>query len=391
MARRTRNNPALTYDASDFDRLSSAAGVALMPWHTALGNLANTPAKKLQLGDSLTEGYNATSIRKRWASLEADALQQRWNPTQTARGGHYRPAYWHGTLAGNSSIPAPATLVSGTSATDSSFGFGGRCAQFNANGRGLIYTENCTSFDICYVSGPATGTIGVTVDGGTEITFTTAASLAGGKRWNSSTNGGLTLSAGSHTIQVRQVGATSCYFSGLMLYLGNETSGIQVVEAGHFGWKASDWITSNTYRLQEVGVFQPHLISIMLGANDWQAGVASSTFAANLQTLITQLRGVLTATTSFQIIACHERGDSVTSTEPWQAYVAAMRAVAASDTGGIGGASGVVFTDLSRRLPKPGSTGAGDPLSLIASDRVHYADKAGGLLSNAIMAGAAPR
>lgn len=386
--------PPVVPNPAGKDSFDSAAGYALMPWHAALGNSRNAPAKWLQVGDSLTEGYSATTKDKRWASLAADAVTTRF-PTingYTPRGGNFLPCYWWGQSQGNSVLTPPAVIIpgQGTPGTDSSFGFGGRGANLGAN-QGYTWTENCSSFDVCYIQGTATGTLGVTVDGGTEITFSTTGSLTGGKRWNSSAQGGLTLTPGSHTIKVRQISGGNCYVTGLMLYLGNETTGVQVVESGHFGWKVSDWTTSNTYRLQEMGTFQPHLVTIMLGANDYQNNVASATFKTQLQTLITQIRGVKTSQTSFVLIACHVRGDVTSPAEPWSNYVSAMKSISATDTGGIGGASGVSFIDLSRRLPAPGSNGAGDPLGIIASDRVHYSNFGSGMVANAVVAGISPR
>lgn len=373
--------PAFAPTATNRDKVDSAASIALQSWFAGLANRDNAPAKILCLGDSVTEGSSATSIANRWVARLRDQMRLRHQTAGLGSGGgtNFLPPYFDGTSMGN-----PWASKVGNPGKDTGFGFGRRAAVMGSTDS-YTYTITGTSFDVCYASGTTTGTLTVQVDGGTVQTIATAGSIAGGKRWNSGA-----LSAGSHTVVIGCTGNNS-YFTGLMIYNGDEAKGLQVVEGGHFGWKTTDWVGNQNFYAADITAYAPHVITLALGLNDYQAGVASATVRTNLESIISRIRTALTVKPSFVLIPWHLRGDVASPVEPWSNYVAAMYAIAAADTGGVNGASGVAVFDASRRLPAPGSAGAGDPFTLINTDRVHPTNKGHAVIADALTGFLSPR
>lgn len=350
--------------------LDSQRSFALESWQAALANRDNAPAKWLAIGDNITEGSNSTANTKRWVQRSLDLLRSRF-PTAGLTGGGFGhlPAYYQGTSMGN-----PWTSLTGpTPAVDTSFGFGRRSA--NMSGASVYtYTISGTSFDLWYVQGPSTGTLGVSIDGGAVTSISTTGTLADGKKW---TSGALT--AGSHTVAVSVVSG-ACYFTGLTVHNGDENKGIKLWEAGHYGWKTTDWVGNGVYWTAGVSAIQPSLISIALMTNDYQSGIDPATCKANLQTLISNMRGGIGIPPSIVLVCYPARTDVTTPAYPWSSYVNAAHSIAAAD-------SAVSVLDLSARMSTPANTALGT----WTNDKVHPADKGHALIADTFVGFVSPR
>lgn len=374
----------LIIDSRLRDAVDSAASVALQAFHTALANRDNAPCVYTGVGNSIDEGANATSREKRYLSRLRDGLRTRFPTSGLGAGGGFGflAPYYIGTTMGQ----PYASLITGVPGTDTTFGWGRRAAKLSTTNRGYTYNVRGTAVDICYVQANAATSLTYTIDGGTAQTLSIPSGLADGKRQRVSLG-----ASGDHTVRIEWASGTDVFFTGLMVYDGDENKGIHVVESGHWGWKTSDWTANASYWTQNFTAQPAHLVTIGLLENDFSNGVPSATTKANLKTMIAAIRARHTLSPSFVLRAGHLRGDVSSPAEPYANYLQAAYEVAAEDTGGPGGRSGVAVFDQTRRLPAPGSTGSGDPYGLIVSDRVHYSDKGAGLTAEGLLGFLSPR
>jgi lysophospholipase L1-like esterase len=345
-------------------------GAALEAWFSALGNRAVAPARILAIGDSITEGSNATSLLRRWVQRLLSSIRARF-PQVPAGGIGHLPPYYIG-----SSMGQPFSAVSSPPpGTDTTFGLGRRCAVMSG-AQSYTYTITGTSFWLWYVSGPTTGNISVTIDGGAPFTITTAASpLADGKTWTSPV-----LSAGSHTVQV-SVASGTIYFTGLSVFNGDENAGVQLFESGHWGWKTTDWANNSAYWPGVITPIQPQLVTIALMTNDYQAGVDPATCKANLLAMIAAVRSKCATPPSIVLVTYPARGDVSNPAHAWSEYVAVAASIATAD-------AGVAHLDLSSRYASPATTNA---LGNWDGDKVHPTDKGHGLIAETVLAFVSPR
>ncbi len=198
-------------------------------------------------------------------------------------------------------------------------------------------------------SKPPARTLSITIDGGAATTINTAATLTDGNVWNSGA-----LTAGTHTVAITST-AASVYFTGIFVYNGDEAQGIHMNEAGHYGITSTGYFATGTnYWATAMAQYNPHLVTIAIGVNDYQNSISSATFKTNVLAGIAAIRTSVTVTKpSIVLVPLHQRGDVSSPAEPWQNYVKAMYDIAAADTAGPGGVSGVTVADFSRRLSLP--------------------------------------
>lgn len=342
---------------------------ALTAWHAALANRASAPAKIAWLGDSITEGVNATGYGSRWVDRALASLRAAY-PTPGVTGGvNYLSAYNQGSYSGGwGPQPFTATLTGNSYGHDAGWGFGGRCAVLAAAGDGFSYQVNASSFQIHYARANGFGTMSIQVDGGAVTTVSTSGTF-GLQSWSSPA-----LTPGTHTITISSAGGGSVYFCGLLVFNGDEAAGIQGFEAGHYGWKASGYAGAGSLVYQPLGLVAPQLVTVALGTNDYQAQTPIETYRSNLSAIVAAVRAQV-PTASIALVMYARRGDVAVQPIGWDQYVRACYDVADADAGGINGASGVAVIDLSARLPNAALTGAVDALGIGATDRVHFLSK----------------
>lgn len=304
---------------------SEAPSMALMPFRAAVANRENARCVWYALGDSITEGANSTARPNRWVNQTLASLRNRRPTSGIGTGGSLGslPPYFDGSTMGN-----PFTTLSGAPSPgkETSFGLGRRTATMSGTAK-YVFDINGSSFDMFYTSGPTSGTIGVKIDAGSVQNVATSGTLADGKKWNSGA-----LTPGAHTVEITAVSGT-VYFGGLYVYDGDESKGIHLLEAGHFGWKTTDWVANSPRWQDTITLHQPHLVTIALGANDYQNDVAPTTFKTNLQTLITAFRTNTTIDPAFVLVGYSERADIGTATHDWSDYLDAMYEIAEADAG----------------------------------------------------------
>lgn len=354
--------------ANGLQALETQRSFPLLAWSAALANRDNAPAKTYHIGDSITEWAYTTALDKRWTTRLNSLLRSRFPTAGIGSGGGvgFLPPYIVG--------PGPQPCVTvGTPGTDTTFGIGRRCSLMVV-GNTKTYTFTGTSFKLHYVQGPSTGSMGVQIDGGSVTTVATSGTLSDGKEWASPA-----LTAGAHTVTISVISST-VYFTGIDISNGDEAKGIRAYEGGHWGWKSGDYMGGANSWLATLTQLQPHLVTVALGTNDYQAQVPVATYKATLTTLVGYIKANITADPSIVFIAWPERTDVVAPTIPWASYVGAMKEIAAAD-------SSVSVLDFTNRVAGPAvSNGLG-----LWYDQVHPTDKGAALLADVIAGYLMPR
>lgn len=355
----------------DLDGITVAPPPAMEAWFAALANRDNAPAKWYAIGDSITEGTQATAYTKRWVQRALDGIRTRFPTSGLTGGGRgHVPPYYDGVSMGTA-----YTSLSGTPGKETSFGIGRRCAVMDGT-EAYTYTITGTSFDVWYTQGTTTGTIGVSVDGGAVQNIATSGeALIDGKTWNSGA-----LSAGSHTVQITVVSGT-VYFCGLTVYDGDESKGVRLYEGGHYGWKTTDWVSNSPQWQNTLTTVEPHLVTIALMTNDYQASVAPATCKTNIETLIAAVRSKTTIDPSVVLVVYPERGDVASPAYPWSDYVQVAHDIAATD-------AAVAVLDLTTRYTSPGVS---NTLGLWGGDTIHPTDKGHALIADTFVGFVSPR
>jgi lysophospholipase L1-like esterase len=307
--------------------LLTAGGVtpdpALSRWRTAIADAENTPVSILALGTSITEGANITTLEGRWTSLLRDKLRVRLGLPAGGQG-YVKSNY--GTTPGT--LPEPWTLVG--AATNGETGLGGRDRELTTT-KTMAFTFDGTGLRLYYsgYSGGNDDIIGVQIDGGAVTQVNTqAASLLPMRFWDSAA-----LASGEHTVILSRVTGT-VYIDGILIYDGDEDSGIWMFEGGRSAGQISYYTTSTpaTYMPHWVGQIQPALVLIESPMNEWFFGTTPSTWITNLTALVLAIRSASTPDPSIMLVFPYERGaGGSTGARPYQEYITAGLAYAASD------------------------------------------------------------
>jgi lysophospholipase L1-like esterase len=367
-----RLSPGAYASPADVRDTDVAKARALRTFRAALANRDNARCNVVAFGDSMTEGPVSTTVDKRWLNRLQNLLNSRY-PTAglTAHGDGFYPPFY-----ASNNYPSPVTMTGGW-VQNFAFGPGNRCLYANATAT-MIYTITATSFSIMYVGSPTTGIFSVSVDDGPPVTVDSASGMTGVADGRLYTVEG--LPAGAHTVTVAWI-AGYIYMDGILVHNGDENSGICLYDSGHSGWTSGQFVQNAPAWYQAIAAFIPSLVLIGLGENDIAIGpVPSTTYKTNLRSIIAGIRGQTAGhPPSFVLWAGEQR--TGTYAEPWANYVQAIYDVAATDTGGPQGASGVTVFDLTRRIP---SVSTDNSLGLFAADGVHPTDKGHAFIADAL-------
>jgi lysophospholipase L1-like esterase len=325
---------------------------ALTPLSAALGNRANARCNVVCLGDSITEGQHATTEPQRWLACLRTLLRARFPFAGQPAGGR---GFLGVATSGESSFTWPAVLA-GSPASGATLGPKSEFVNLSSGSTTVTYSLTGDSADIFWTQVPFGGTFGWKVDaGGVTSVSTNGASIVDGKVTHISLG-----SAGAHTLTLSWVSGGTASMTGVVEYNGDYTSGIQVHDAGHFGWTTSNWVTVLANGVQgpaaAIASLTPAAIVICLGVNDQLGGVTPAAYAANVQQIITSLKASLTAPyPAFILAMLPPRTGQSGYTYPWAQYVTQAWALAAADTSGPGGTSLVSVMDYTQGPRLPGA------------------------------------
>lgn len=312
---------------------SPATGLPLLTWHAALAGRRYAPATVAVLGSSSSEGVGASGWGRGYVSVMTETLRAAFPVPGVPGGDNYvaawgTPPWWPVRLSGG-----------GTRVTTA--GWGLKAVDLADPGQSLTYTFTGTSVQVWH-----DGTPEIVVDG--------------------------------QTVVVRGPGR----IHGFATFDGDETRGIQVYNGGHGGRTSGDFASRAAAWAPRLRQIRPHLVILQLGINDWRSGVAPAEMKRNLTAIIATVRAHTDTDPSFVIYgtprvgADHRVQDYTRFTEAWQE-------IAAEDTGGPGGGSGVAYFDLAARQPSPSSdNGHG----LYCDDLVHMTDRGAAFTADALTA-----
>ena len=307
-------------------------------------------------GDSITEGSSLTNYYDRWTNRVTDVLANAI--TAQSPGVGYVPFATVNT-SGISGASTPTSPVSnfftqtGGTATLGSDGLGKRSWKSNTGSTSTKTATNvaCDRFRIYYNKGSALGTFTVTVDGGAPATVDCWQAGAGPtmSTWDSSTNGGLSLTPGLHTIVVTTVntGTVSTFgvnIAGVMFYLTNFSAGVRQFEASHPSFPSQ---VPSGQELVQIGLANPDLVFVSFGANDDAFAFSPTTTATNFKNIVTAINGVCTVPPSVVFLATWGHGTASTEAT-WKTYRLAIMQAAIE--------TGAAFVDVYEALGWQGSS-----------------------------------
>jgi lysophospholipase L1-like esterase len=337
-----------------YDGVTVTDNAALRAWFAAVAARDTAPAKVLVVGGSTTEGAGAPDIAHRWQDKCRSALRRRLPTTAgLATGGEtYIPvAYAY------DGAPVPWTVTGTPTAQWWGYGLGGRASTLTVSGQSLSLTFTGTSAQVWFTGGSDTnnnGTVSVALDGGTAVNVTPTKTGTRGSGWVYQVPA---FTSGTHTLTVTWVSG-KVTVEGAAIFNGDESSGLQWYDAAQDGDTSDNWATTTNDSpsaipwLGAVHTIQPNLVIVQLGVDDYLNNVASATFQSNVTALVTAVRAQCTKSPSILFILDYQPGGA-TQSEPWANYVAALKTIAAADTGGPKGVSGIAVWDLSTRFPAP--------------------------------------
>lgn len=343
----------------------------LRAFRAALGNRSTTPVDILCVGDSMTEGYSASIPSKRWIDRLLAQLRTTYQPAGIVGGEGYVPGFYVSTTMTDRFVLSGSGLP-----REDLGGLGERTHTLTAINATLTFTFTGTGLDVLYAKGPTAGSVGWKIDAGSEtVVNTNAGTISGG---NVIQIRG--LSAGAHTLVLRNTAGGSVYVEGCYVYNGDETLGVRLWEAGHSGTQTDDIATPNGINwFDSVTPVQPDLVTVFLGLNDYgsnsQPRLTPATVAANLTSIVTQIRAKCTNPPSVLLVLPYERSVLVPPTlATWSEYRTAIEGVAAAD-------GSMALLDLADVI---GSFNPSDPFNLdYAGDLLHTNDAGHQMIADA--------
>jgi len=312
-------------------------------WQNAVANMANETVRILNVGDSITEGTGVSNITDGWPYKLAAKLRDAY-PTIAANDAD--SLGWTPVIKTSSTLNSIWTIA-GTYTTTATFGFRGTLTAALSQNATITGTVTGTSIDVWHAKGTASGTFTVKVDGvqvGGNYGGTAAATSSGYKQRVS------LGSAGSHTVVITNNSAGTVYINGVTVFNGNENAGLTHVNAGRHGWTSSNWVTTANHPNwdEDIAALNPHLVTILLGANDYTGLTGRNAYKENLRVVVDKIRDSQQYWSSICLVACFKRSESATPS--WEHYEFAMQSLAAE--------MGLGFLDLREIMPDVGSTEA---------------------------------
>lgn len=347
--------------ASGFDRWTDdIRDSKLAGFWTALARRDVAPVDIVILGDSVAEGTGASIKANRFIDRFAAAMRALY-PVNGVTGGEYVPCFYvNGTWA--------AWTLAGTITNHLfDYGLGARATELGAAAT-MTITRTCTSFDLFYVKSAAGGSFTVQIDGGAAVTVNTVAGgTTDGNKWSSGP-----LAAGNHTVLVTQSAGGTVIIDGAYFYNGDETKGVRVWDASHFGSSvASINAAMPSWGPGNLAAISPALLMFEMGLNDVTGGSIGVTAA--VQNVLTNARTYAGSGPSTLLFGMYERQNAYTGPNGgWDVYYPFFTAAAVND--GL-----TAFIDLWGRWQgkvHESNTGSGwaNPYGWVSNDQIHPSD-----------------
>jgi lysophospholipase L1-like esterase len=286
----------------------------------AWANRATAPVPMLHVGDSVTEGTGAGGFEAKYATKLLRSLQG--DAGITGGPGFVNSGSYVPTDNSLSSFYSPVGSVSSPDGL-----LGSRSGNFATN-QAVTITWTGTSLSLHFYEYSAGQPFTVSIDGGAAASVTTANGTADSRGvWHTPT-----LTRGTHTALLTPPSGGQIILRGIHVYDGDEGKGVHGWEGGHYGDQTSAQAGSPaSYFADACAVIQPAVATLLLGLNDWQAGVSAATYQANLTAIINAVNGYCTTPPSWVICGIYRRTDVASPAVALSAYTAAAQAVVNAD------------------------------------------------------------
>jgi lysophospholipase L1-like esterase len=329
---------------------------ALRSWHAALAGRRYAACNVAVLGSSSTEGTGADAYERRYLHRLTAALRAAAPTPGVVGGDNYTPASGSGAT-----FTWPLVRTGGSNSTAT--GWALRAALLTTTGNNVTYTTQASSFEVWYSQFTTGGIFSVTIDGTVvAASVNTAGTLDRNAKWTSAA-----LAPGTHTITVTWVSTANVFIYGIASYNGDESAGIRVFDGGLSGLQSGDLVTNSAQWTPRLTGIDADLVIYQIGANDYTSNVVPATFKSNVQSIIASIRSGSPGAPSI-VLTMAPLTASTTQTYTWAQYQQAVYEIAAADTGGPGGASGVVVWDAALRWDSPYTDNS---LAIFAGDMTH--------------------
>ncbi len=345
-----------------YTRSTTVGKDVLKPWFAKLANRSAARANVVVIGDSKTAGQGATAQSKRWVTRCATIMRSRLG---LAAGG----VGFIGVQGNGTNTYTWPGVLSGSPAINTSYGPTTSAATFTTTSHNVFYASvQGTSVDLMLNDANA-AVITTSVDAAAGVDQSVTGQNVDGKRVNVSLG-----SSGAHSFRATWKSGGGVYIDGIIVYDGDENSGLMVHDAGHYGWKSTDWagINQGTARYPAaIEALSPGVIVISLGANDLLTNTPAQFQAAIQTNIIGQIRARMgTSAPPFVLLVDSARQSYLSA---WPGFVSAMYAIAAADPA-------VTICDASRRIPNVDDS----PNYSAFVDDVHPSDIGHGMMADAV-------
>lgn len=371
--------PGVTPNMRGQQAISTRSAVALRNFRLALADRDTNPCDLLHVGDSISSGYKATALGKRWSAVLRDTLRTRF--PQIATGGV-------GYISANPNAGSSTTFsdnpvaVSGGAFQSQNFGLDTAGRTMTGAGHTITVTFTGTGMDFTHAVFSGGGTFSWAVDGGSATNINTN----GTTDFTTVSRAIRGLTAGSHTVVFSWVSGGTVYWTGAAAYNGDETKGIRSWSMAVPGVTSGFWWNTGKNQWWDLigDLVSPDLVTIELGPNDYGgvSPLAVATYKSNLQSIISKVKANVTGyVPSFVLLPVPALTPQGATLAPWSDYVAAMYDIAAADADGA-----VCVLDLQQRInPGSPSTAGG-----VLPDTTHPADAGNRLYAEMIAGFASP-
>lgn len=256
---------------------AASCPAGLDAWCSALAAAPTRPANVLVVGDSIAQGFYASTRSGRWIDRVRARLEQDYGGS----GQGYVPASEGGV---DGFVPAVWVDQGGY---DSSHGLGARSYTIDTSTGSATATFSGDRVQLSYTASPSGGAMRISIDGAAAARIDTfdPSGVISGRTWVSPP-----LATGTHTLRVvaDDTGTLPVYSAtveGLMIFDGDYTSGVRVWDASHLGYDSSQFAASPDLgsAVQQV---QPDLVVLELGINDLTHGIPPAEFEADLAAIV---------------------------------------------------------------------------------------------------------
>lgn len=356
---------------------------ALDAFRTARTNRASGTCDIVLIGDSWGESTGATTQANGFVPKLVTALEAAFPTSGVPAIGRSTWVPWDYQNGGGSGSLANEHAYTSKTGTWGGFnsGVGNHNGRPTTVGDTITYSFTGDGFAVAYWCQGGFGVLGVKIDGVAQTSIDTAVGT-GGQRLSPI----YSMSAGTHTVEISWAsGTTAPMFHGCMVYHGNQTKGLRIINAHRSAAQSGDknnmtsW-TRDSYEASpsDLGFYSPDLIVANLSlTNDYNNQTALATFQTDTQTLLDRLR-FRSTNCPVLLWAGNAPNDQGAKAIPWTSYRDVFAAVAAADP------TKTAFVDFSGAIPTAiADTGVN---AFWYTDKIHPNDAGHTTLANLLAA-----